>query len=187
MSDFQDKASFPATSTVRLDIPRPSFGKMLLDARISRGFSLNDASERTKIPRSTIIALESGDFSGITISPFYCKCYVEKLCIEYDCQSDPIIETFEQDYSEYRTRNGLGGDTSSPFALEDAVVGKPRLRVSAMLITTLIVLILLLAFCGWAYHRYQRNVTIEEGVKYDLPSLVEPPALPDSPLKLPSF
>ena len=186
MNELQNNSNFSGPATARLEIPRLNFGQRLKQARLEKELSLAETARRTKISQTAIMDLESGDFNVITLAPHYCRCIIEKLCIAYDCQHNEIQDAFDLDLHDFNVANNRENVVEFPFSVEEELNSPRPLRLSALLITVLVFFLLLLVLCGWIYHRYQRSTTMEAGIKYDLPSLIELPSLPDTPLPLPT-
>lgn len=83
-------------------------GDLLLGARADSGFSVEEASARTRIPRDVIEHLECSAYHALP-SEYYCRAHIERLCALYNVEASPILERFHDDMVAQRGEaEGLG-------------------------------------------------------------------------------
>jgi hypothetical protein len=85
-----------------------SVGDLLLSARADSGFSIEEASARTRIPRDIIEHLECSA-CGQLPSEYYCNAHVEKLSVLYNVDPKPILDRLHEDMLAHRgAAEGIG-------------------------------------------------------------------------------
>ena len=187
LPDASETRASPSSTVTELVIPRLNFGERLLHLRLDNDLSMEEVAKQTKLTPGTIANLESGDFARIleTVSPHYCKCHIERLCLCYDQPADEIIEAFELEYSAFVQTHPASAIQDGGFELTQTSVA-PR-RLSAILIGFITVLMLVLVLSGWGYQRYQQSQRKKRpSADLNLPSLLESPRLPMDALPIPA-
>jgi hypothetical protein len=134
-----------------------SLGELLLRARADSGFSIAEASVRTRIPRDIIEHLECNAWAHLP-SEYYCSAHVEKLGALYNVDAKPILERLHAGMLTQRGEaDGLGqfravtSDSESgakiSYVLPGPGSGKPTRAVSltSIVVSGVIALLLLIA------------------------------------------
>ncbi len=175
-----------APAGLSLDAPPPNFGDLLLRFRLSADLSLNQAAEQAKITVSRLQSLEAADFAHIDLHPHYCLPILERLCVVYHRspeETDRLREVFQENLNTYEAETGVQLNRELAHCLEENAPA-PMARPSAIFISALIVVLLLLVLGGCLYRKFQQT-TLPDSRDYDLPALLPEPTLPLDTLPLP--
>ncbi len=173
-------------SGVSLTAPPPSFGALLLRYRLNADLTLNKAAEQAKITVPRLQSLEAADFAAIDLHPHYCLPILERLCVVYGRspeETDRLLDVFQKNLETYEAETGVQLNRELSHCLEENAPA-PVARPSAILISFLILLLLLLVLGGCLYRKFQQ-ATLPESRDYDLPALLPEPTLPLDTLPLP--
>jgi len=154
-------------------------GDLLLGARADSGFSVEEASARTRIPRDVIEHLECSAYHALP-SEYYCRAHIEKLCALYNVAAAPLLERFHDDMVAQRGEaEGLGHfravttDSESGAKISYVLPGpgatgrKPRsLSLTGAVVSGVIGLFLLVALVALAalHFRNRQGKTPPAGV-----------------------
>lgn len=76
-------------------------GKILEERRKQLGYSIDDICNKTKLPFTTIEALEKGDFDHFENDLTYVKFYLKAYCKVLDIDYEEIRGDFDKSYTEY--------------------------------------------------------------------------------------
>ncbi len=186
MSEFDTPINDTPQPVAHLVVPRLHFGQRLLTLRIDHNLDLNQASLLSNIPADTINRLESGDLEKINLHPHYCKCLIERLCLQaYDAPATEILEAYELDLRAYQMAHGLEEDTDARTPWGNEEKKSSRYRASALFIGFVIFLILGTVVVGWLNKRYQQQQVANDSVNHNLTELLQPPRLPLEALPIP--
>jgi len=74
-------------------------GRILSEARLERGGSLQEYAERTKIPVSSLEALEADNWSWMA-APVYVKGFIRAYALELDLDPEPLIAAWRNASSQ---------------------------------------------------------------------------------------
>jgi hypothetical protein len=110
---------------------RVAFGRMLRDARVRRGISLTEISDRTKIPDRHFASLERGDISRWP-GGMYRRAMVRAYCTCVGLQTEEVVQGFMQVFGE----TGLAHDVSDGPA---APVRPPAISGAMMAMVAIVV------------------------------------------------
>lgn len=175
---------------VSLVVHHANFGELLQKKRLEADLSVADAAAAANATKTTLQAMETGNFSAIDLNPMYCLSLIERLCLAYRLtpeETETIKETFELDLRDYQIQSGLDPDNPNPTRhLTEEHATPSHRRPSAILISLLIVLLVALILGGYLYKGYQKFRLKQEQTDYNLPALLEPPRLPLDALPIPN-
>ena len=149
-----------------------AFGDQLEEARESRGLSLDDLAEATRVARHHLVALEKGDIAALPAGPF-ARGYIEACARVLDVDAAPILEAYRAEAQ----KRGLGTPEAQDRMLDELTqivkrrsgsVGDPEPgAVPWKGLGLALCAVVLLAIGGWLV------------LRSDTPD--EPPAMPPHP------
>ncbi|MGN0866973.1 MAG: helix-turn-helix domain-containing protein [Oligosphaeraceae bacterium] len=166
--------------------PPLNFGELLQRYRLNAELTLNKAAEQAKISVLRLQSLETANFAAIDLHPHYCLPILERLCVVYGRTPDEtsrLLEIFQENLETYEAETGVQLNRELAHCLEENAPA-PVARPSAILISSLIILLVLLVLGGCLYRKFQQT-TLPESRDYDLPALLPEPTLPLDTLPLP--
>jgi cytoskeletal protein RodZ len=116
-------------------------GDKLRSARLAKGVSIEEAAAATRIRRSTLQALESGDFNALP-APVYTRGFLVNYARYLELNSDAVIEEFD---AQDQDQEGPDPEISTP---QDEQVRQPSLFSSKLLwsVVLLIAAVVILNF-----------------------------------------
>lgn len=180
----------PFPNVPNLAMPKADFAVRIQRARLEANLSVADAAAKAHCSGTAIRQIENRDFSCIDDNPFHFLNLIERLGHTYELTDDEILlikEDFKTELQSYLASSGKSSETSTqPTYLDNDSHLHSRQKTSALLITTLIVLLALLVAGGYSYKRYQRARLQHAAQDYDLPSLLETPRLPMDVMPIPN-
>jgi cytoskeletal protein RodZ len=89
-----------------------SFGDILVEAREDVGLSPAELAKITRIPRSSIVALEGSDFDALP-APVFVRGFIRAYCREVDLDPSDALSAFDDHLHEEE----IVGDNDSPDGL----------------------------------------------------------------------
>lgn len=142
--------------------PEGGVGDLLLAARADSGFSVEETSARTRIPRDVIEHLECSAYHALP-SEYYCRAHIEKLCALYNVDAAAVLSRLHDDMVAQRGEaEGLGhfravttdsesGSKISYVLPGPGATGKPRsVSVTGAVVSGVIGVFLLVALVALA-------------------------------------
>ena len=90
-------------------------GTRLKEARVAKGYSLEDLQEATKIQKRYLSSIEEGDFSAMPGS-FYARAFIKRYAEAVDLNPDEVLERHKSELpmaAEEDSRNKLASPTPS--------------------------------------------------------------------------
>ena len=190
-SGTDDKEAGP----VLADVPEPHApspvdmvsGEMLMAARADFGFSIEDVSSKTRIPRDIIENLECSAIEQLP-AEYYCRSHIERLCELYNVDPEPILERFSAEVEAVRGPSGdrdhfrmtrhesESGAMIRPMPEGSGPLGKPGRRIRPMRVLVSCVIVLFLATALWALIAlHLRNRRAEDGSETTAEKVQRPP------------
>ena len=88
-------------------------GTSLKEARIAKGFSLDDLQEMTKIQKRYLAGIEEGNYSMMP-GPFYVRAFIKQYADAVGLNSDELLESYKQDVPSSTTEEVRQTMTSAP-------------------------------------------------------------------------
>jgi hypothetical protein len=162
-------------------------GDLLLSARADSGFSIDEASSRTRIPRDVIEHLEC-NACGLLPPEYYCSAHIEKLSALYNVDPKPILDRLHADLQAHRgDADGLAHfravttDSESGAKISYVLPGpgsaQPKRGVSltGAIVSGVIVLFLLIAVAALAAQRFRHHADGSGGERVPAQVGHEPP------------
>ncbi|MCM8534445.1 MAG: helix-turn-helix domain-containing protein [Lentisphaeraceae bacterium] len=160
-----------------------TLGALLQDARLSKSFTIKDASEATRIKNSYIIALENNDLDELP-AKVYILNYIRQLAREYDIPHAPLIDAYEKQIGDHE--NGeqhfirVGDD-------EARKATKPGGKLNALVVLTTV--LLFGSIISLAYYKKwlspQQSLEDHPPITISLEDLKEEISLPTPELPVP--
>jgi len=176
-------------------------GMQLLQHRANAHVTVEEIAKRTRVSRDFIVNLEEGNYDKLPADPF-CLREIERLCFEYDIDSEPLKELFEQESraagretgsllatSPNRGDNPAGRNVLAPMGLAAEEESAHSLySLPGLLIGILVVAILVLVASAFFYQQSQRGkpTTPTNQPKIDVTQHIKPRRPPLDLLQIPS-
>jgi hypothetical protein len=98
-----------------------TIGQKLEAARRSKGVSVSEAGQATKILSKFIDAMESDDF-GVLSAPVYAKSFIRMYAQYLGLDAQPLVDEYAAQHAP-RKKNNLSDDVRQKLAQVDQVVG----------------------------------------------------------------
>jgi len=156
-------------------------GTRLKEARIAKGYSLEDLQNATKIQKRYLAGIEEGNYS-IMPGPFYARAFIRQYADAVDLPSDELLEQYKSEVPEIKEDQVIPPTPSrrQTFARQSSSpAGEYMPKVIAALF-----IVVILAVVVFFYSNLDKNDPIEEstenqnGVQYEEPVEPETPAEP---------
>lgn len=155
-------------------------GTRLKEARLSKGYSLDDLQEITKIQKRYLVGIEEGNYS-IMPGSFYVRAFIKQYAEAVGLDSDEILQEFKSDIPNQPTEEVAQSISQSPTRRKlNARSTNRLLETMPKIIVALFIVVIILAI-WFLYQKKVSNVPddVEENVteqfEYDQkPTPVEP-------------
>lgn len=98
-------------------------GARLKEARIAKGYSLDDLQEKTKIQKRYLSAIEEGNY-GVMPGTFYVRAFIKQYAEAVDLDATELLETYKTELPTNKTAETLGSGVS--IQKGDQVSGNKR-------------------------------------------------------------
>lgn len=95
----------------------------LKEARIAKGYSLDDLQEKTKIQKRYLSAIEEGNY-GVMPGTFYVRAFIKQYAEAVDLDPTELLETYKTELPTNKTAETLGSGVS--IQKGDQVSGNKR-------------------------------------------------------------
>lgn len=86
-------------------------GARLKEARIAKGYSLDDLQEKTKIQKRYLSAIEEGNY-GVMPGTFYVRAFIKQYAEAVDLDATELLETYKTELPTNKTAETLGSGVS---------------------------------------------------------------------------
>lgn len=86
-------------------------GARLKEARISKGYSLDDLQEKTKIQKRYLSAIEEGNY-GVMPGTFYVRAFIKQYAEAVDLDATELLETYKSELPTNKASETLGSGVS---------------------------------------------------------------------------
>ena len=142
------------------NVNKASIGKTLRDARVAKGYTLDDLQKTTKIQKRYLIAIEDDDFDSLP-GEFYVRAFVKQYADSVDLNGNDLLSEYETKLpdthsAEYVDR--VNGDNPESRSAQRKVDERnSRIRHYIPIVTISIVVLLILVAIWVAAARNTRN------------------------------
>lgn len=82
-------------------------GARLKEARVSKGYSLEDLQEKTKIQKRYLSAIEEGNY-GVMPGTFYVRAFIKQYAEAVDLDANELLETYKSELPTSKVAENLG-------------------------------------------------------------------------------
>ncbi len=174
---------------VRLGDVETSLGQTLLEARGARNMSTTQVSQKTKIPKDFIEAVEADQTERLP-PPVYTRSYISQLCREYEIAPESLLEEYERSVGRtpraerHNRRFILGPETDEsptvqyrPRIQREVVTGKMLQTVSRFAVLGALVLLVALVLIAVIYQQVKNYRMRQQDVAPTEAGQLEAPAV----------
>lgn len=126
-----------------------SLGDALTRLRASVNCTLNDLSNKTKIPTHKIRALEEGNYRDIPDINIGMD-YIRKLCAEYVVSQETYLEKFKKEHEAYYKNTDVSSRRKDDDLEPDDKLPSKPISIPGLLIVSLIIILCLFILGGLA-------------------------------------
>lgn len=139
---------------------RPEIGKKLHDARVAKGYTLDDLQQATKIQKRYLIAIEDEKFDELP-GDFYVRAFIKQYADTVGLDGEEMIKDYDDDLpkaktEEYSEHIAQAVETRAGTRRKLSQVGNTR-RYLPTIITIIVIVVILAAIWLTAIVRGQRN------------------------------
>ncbi|WP_431029536.1 helix-turn-helix domain-containing protein [Lysinibacillus sp. LZ02] len=153
-------------------------GARLKEARLAKGYSLEDLQEITKIQKRYLIGIEEGNYS-IMPGSFYVRAFIKQYAEAVGLDPEELLDQFKKDVPGSQTEEVVQSYTQSPSrrklanrSSNKAMEMMPKITVALFII----VIIAVISILYWAKSKETPGIVDEESppVEYVKPQTNEP-------------
>jgi len=131
-------------------------GTRLKEARIAKGYSLEDLQDLTKIQKRYLSGIENGKFDMMP-GPFYVRAFIKQYAEAVDLNPDEMLELYKKEVPEPESEPV---QTVSSVPLRSRGIARSRNRIAEVLPKIIVALFIILAIVVvWTFwqHRDRNN------------------------------
>ncbi len=150
---------------VRLENVEISLGQTLLEARGAANLSIAQVSQKTRIPRSFIEAVEADQYDHLP-PPVYSRSYITQLCREYGLAAETLLAEYQAATGQPAVASGVRvvlGETRdeagklqyTPLIAREVASGRILKDISRWAVTVALALLLILVLAAFAVQQYK--------------------------------
>jgi len=142
-------------------------GTRLKEARLSKGYSLDDLQEITKIQKRYLVAIEEGNYS-IMPGTFYVRAFIKQYADAVGLDAEEVLNEFKKEIPNQPKEEVAQSITQSPTRRKLSTRSTNRLlETMPKIIVGLFIIVIIVAI----WFLYQQKVTTDDGetVKEDAP------------------
>ncbi|WP_422123490.1 helix-turn-helix domain-containing protein [Planococcus sp. X10-3] len=161
-------------------------GTRLKEARIEKGYSLEDLQDVTKIQKRYLAGIEEGNYSMMP-GQFYVRAFIKQYAEAVGLNADELLEQHKSEMPD-TTKEQVSKPMSAAAPSRRKSISKPSSsRINEkmpMIIVALFIVVIL--FVTWFFFNMLADPTEEEtetddGLQYEAPSENTPPATEEDP------
>lgn len=78
-----------------------SIGETLRDARIAKGYTLDDLQQTTKIQKRYLIAIEDGNFADLP-GDFYVRAFIKQYADTVGLDGNELLESYSDAFTQHQ-------------------------------------------------------------------------------------
>lgn len=123
----------------------------LKEARIAKGYSLDDLQEMTKIQKRYLAGIEEGNYSMMP-GPFYVRAFIKQYADAVGLNSDELLESYKQEVPSSTTEEVRQSITSTPSRRRSLSKSSSSLSdIFPMILVALFIIIGIVIF--WVFYQ----------------------------------
>ncbi|UPW84230.1 RodZ family helix-turn-helix domain-containing protein [Lysinibacillus sp. Ag94] len=145
-------------------------GTRLKEARLSKGYSLDDLQEITKIQKRYLIGIEEGNYS-IMPGSFYVRAFIKQYADAVGLDAEELLETYKSELPGTPNNQVSQSMTSSP-SRRKVSKGPSTKMMEAMPKITVGLFIIVIIVVIWVLMQ-SKNKAVPDGAVDDTPSEIE--------------
>lgn len=154
-------------------------GTRLKEARLSKGYSLDDLQEITKIQKRYLVAIEEGNFA-IMPGTFYIRAFIKQYAEAVGLNPDELFEEYKHEIPNQQQEEVAQSFTQSPTRKNFTKSSTNKMMESAPKYILAIFIIVILAVTWFLWSQKAKNTPDDEQVEQNQPIQYEqttpPPA-----------
>ncbi|AYC29302.1 helix-turn-helix domain-containing protein [Paenisporosarcina cavernae] len=135
-------------------------GARLKEARVAKGYSLDDLQEMTKIQKRYLAGIEEGNYSTMP-GPFYVRAFIKQYADAVGLDSDELLEVYKQDVPNTTNESITSSMSSSPVRRRP--ISKSRSKIGEI-IPMILVAVFVIALIVVVWFLYQ-NIASKDDPK----------------------
>ncbi|HSJ38442.1 MAG TPA: RodZ domain-containing protein [Planococcus sp. (in: firmicutes)] len=159
-------------------------GTRLKEARIAKGYSLEDLQEVTKIQKRYLAGIEEGNYSMMP-GQFYVRAFIKQYADAVGMNADELLEQHKAEMPE-TTKEQVSKPMAAPSpsrrkSISKSSSGSKINEKMPMIIVALFIVVIL--FVTWFFYNMlaqndptEEEVGTDDGLQYEAPSETTPPA-----------
>lgn len=146
------------------NVNKGSIGKTLRDARVAKGYTLDDLQKTTKIQKRYLIAIEDDDFDALP-GEFYVRAFVKQYADSVDLNGNELLSEYETKLpdthsAEYVDRvNGDNPESRSAQRKVDERNSRIRHYIPIVAVSIVVLLILIAIWVAAARNTHDSSQT----------------------------
>ncbi|GLC87326.1 XRE family transcriptional regulator [Lysinibacillus piscis] len=144
-------------------------GTRLKEARLTRGYSLDDLQEITKIQKRYLVAIEEGNYA-IMPGSFYVRAFIKQYADAVGLDAEEILETYKKELPSTPNEQLSQAMTNSPSRRK--ITKGPSSKMMEAMPKVIVALFIIVIIVGmWMLWQYKNNAG-SDGVE-DTPPAIE--------------
>ncbi len=154
-------------------------GARLKEARLARGYSLDDLQDITKIQKRYLVGIEEGNYS-IMPGTFYARAFIKQYAEAVGLDAEELLDQFKKDVPEAQKAEVTESYTQSPTRRNLAskrASGKSMEAMPKIIVALFIIVIIGVIWMFYLAKSNENNDLLEEetpSFEYDTPAPTEP-------------